>query len=109
MLFDLHRTEESTVLNDEALQIAQEIDRKDVIFDCQILRIKVLALRDNDMASSELNKILKNTTDDRGIATIYDVLFTLTKDADVLSKTISLYEKIYNKFPNIEYKNRFWN
>jgi hypothetical protein len=86
--------------------MAEDIGRKDVVFDCKVLKIRARALSDNNAAVSGLKEMLKNTTDDREIAVIYDELFTMTKDADVLSKAISLYEKIYSRYPNVEYKNR---
>lgn len=101
ILYELQRTEESEYINAEAIKIAHEINRHDIIVKSNILKNKT---EKNEKA---LLKMLENKISEEQNARIYYNLWIISSKEKYREKAGSLYENLLNKFFKIEYKQRF--
>jgi len=102
----LKEYKEARVFNLEANQIANEITRKDVIFNSTILDNKLLALENPTEAVANLFQMLESETDSENLATIHYEIYKINKSKEHGQKALHIYQELYGKTPNIEYKNR---
>jgi tetratricopeptide (TPR) repeat protein len=106
LLFDTNEIMSSIEANDEAIKIAKEIKRHDILFECEIQNIKIMALKNKQLAIDELLKLFNIYTKEEQIATINYELFKITKKNDYKIKANLIYKSLYKQFPKIEYKNK---
>ncbi len=118
LLFFLKRFNVSEIINEEGLNIANEIGRKDITFKGKVLSAKidfVLAKDDTSQnnAISKLKEMLSKAEDNEHKAALNYELEIMNKELkrDTISnqhkkEALRLYKKLYKKTPNIEYKNR---
>ncbi len=103
LLCEMSIPKEAKSLNDQALKIAKEIDRKDIIFNCRLLSCKI----ERDIEA--LKEILEDN--DPGInqeqkASIYYELWKMTEEKEYAEKARSIYEMILEKMPKYKFKKR---
>ncbi len=106
LYFKLSRTEDSVMLNTEALAIADEVKRHDMQYDSRVLKAKLTALEDKDAAASQLTEMFENYSMDQEIAGLNYELFKFTQNEENRSTARDLYSKLYEESPNIIFKER---
>ncbi|MCK5116302.1 MAG: tetratricopeptide repeat protein [Candidatus Aegiribacteria sp.] len=116
LLFRMNDPDAGAV-NNEALKISLEIDRKSTSFVSRILKEKI-DFKASDCAQrmiesiENLKSILKDEKDDGNVAELnYEIALMLSRmniDCSMYKNDgISFYKKLYKKTPNIEFRNRY--
>ncbi|MEW6686774.1 MAG: hypothetical protein AB1393_11310 [Candidatus Edwardsbacteria bacterium] len=106
LCFILQRIEEAEALNNEALEMAEKVKRQEIIFESKILRTKIIAQKDIVLAREQLKDMLKESKEETQLASLHYELFKLTGEQESKTKALELYLRLYEKTPNIQYKER---
>ncbi len=104
--FSLERFDEAQILNIEGLEIAEEIGNKEYIFKGKILSAKIDFALKKENAPKQLYEILKDTEDEIEITTLHYELWKMNEKEEHYQSALEFYQRLYEKTPNIEYKNR---
>ncbi|MBI5001503.1 MAG: tetratricopeptide repeat protein [Euryarchaeota archaeon] len=104
--FNRGRYGDSEALNAEAESIATEVKRDQIIFNCRILSLKLLALTDKWAAASSLRAMLESAKEDKEAATIHYEISLITGEESHRRAGHELFSKLYAKTPNILFKER---
>jgi len=106
LLFVMKDYDNARFVNQEANQLSTEISNEDGVFDSMILNSKLLALENPDAALLQLNEMLKDDTDESNLASVYYEIYSISKSEDSRQKSLQLYQELYSKTPNYEYKGK---
>jgi tetratricopeptide (TPR) repeat protein len=108
--FRQQRYEEARTLNDEALDMAIQIGRKDTELAAQLLEIQL------DVATGDLDKkaairkveaLAQQWPDEQYQASVQYHLWLLDKGMESARRAADLYRKLYDKSPKVEYRKRY--
>jgi len=102
----LQRYEEAQVLITEGLRIAEELGNKEYMFKGKVLSAKVDFALGNEGAPCRLEEMLQQTEDDAEIATLHYELWKMTHNDEHRRAALKLYQALYERTPNIDYKTR---
>ena len=102
----LQKYDEANLLNNESLKLAEELNKQGTIFNRKVLKAKIKSIKDKTGAISELEKMLKIEKENEEKAILHYELFKLTKEEEHRRIAIDIYQKLYEKTPSIEYKER---
>jgi len=98
---------EAEALNNEASQIAHRVGHQDIIFATKVEMARIMAARGNsEGAVEELSALATQHTDQETQAIIYYTLTGITGDHDYRDTAHNLYEQLYRKTPNHEFRRR---
>jgi tetratricopeptide (TPR) repeat protein/class 3 adenylate cyclase len=106
LLYFLEDYNSSKITNDEAKSMANDVQRKEIIFNCTILENKLLALENPKEATRNLNTLLETETEEEKRATIYFEMYQINQLADDRQKAHHLYQKLFEKIPKFEYQKK---
>ncbi|MBN2396715.1 MAG: tetratricopeptide repeat protein [Candidatus Atribacteria bacterium] len=117
--YKMQKFEEAKKCNEECYKIAKELESKEHIFFCDIMKAKIefKAIKNNVLRFKNciepLEKMLEENEDKEQIATlnfeltfIYLELENTEVAEEHKKKAILFYKDLYQKTPNIEYKNK---
>ncbi len=98
LLFDMNNPIGAKLFNHESLQIANDIDRSDIIFEATVLKHKISAkTSDKNKAIENLREMLDEYKDMEEQACLHYELWKLTGEADYKTSAISEYKALYEK------------
>ncbi|HTY08622.1 MAG TPA: tetratricopeptide repeat protein [Candidatus Edwardsbacteria bacterium] len=97
---------EARAANAEARAVAQEVGRRDVAFDADLLDARLTALSDPSRAIAALQAMISGQLEPQRRAAILYALFPLTKDPAHQQAACGLYRDLYQQTPNILYQSR---
>jgi len=98
---------EVEALNNEAAEIADQVGKPDIIFATKVVTARIKAIRGNtEVAVEELSALAAQYADQEKQAVIYYTLTGITGDHDYRDTARNLYEQLYKKMPNHEFKRR---
>ncbi len=107
LYFILKRFEKAKILNEKALSLSEEIKRQDILFLACVLSAKInFAMGDKETAISTLEDLISPTKEEWEIATLNYELYKMTNKKTCGQKAQKLYQVLYKKKPNIEYKEK---
>jgi len=111
LYFILKRFEEAKKLSEEAINIAKEIKRNDILFNANLLYIKIEFYQsdkpsDKAIVISKLKTMFSKTEDEEQIATFNYELYKMTGEKQYSQQALKLYQQLYKRIPSIEYKER---
>ncbi|MDD3627753.1 MAG: tetratricopeptide repeat protein, partial [bacterium] len=84
-------------MNQEAMDIAEEIQDKDVLIDTKILSATIRGEFDKKEAENLFKKILSEIKNNEKSAEIFEGLFNLTKDKKYLKNELLILEELYSQ------------
>lgn len=94
------------------MSIAQEIGGEDVVFAARILADKLdLHFNRHDKSQPErtlaaLQAMLSETSGEEQTATLHYELWKMTQHSGNKEKALQIYQNLYEKTPNVEYRKR---
>lgn len=107
----LERYGDAQPLNDEALAVAQEVDRQDIAFKATILATELdyrLSRYDARQTAERLTQALADWPEDKQRADIYYELWRLNHgNRQARHEAAELYERLYTVTPNFQYRQRY--
>jgi len=106
LLFTLKDYDNAKLLNQEANSISTEIANKDIIFKTTILSCKLIALYKPTEAISKLTQMLESETEISNSALVHYEIYKINRSTEHQQKALDICQQLYEKTPNIEYKNR---
>ena len=108
IFFSLKQFEEAQSLNNEGLQFAKKIGNKEQLFAGKVLSAKIdFALGHQEKAVAMLSEMLAGAEEKSEIATLHYELWQFKVETEAHHQTaLKLYQELYEKTPNIEYKKR---
>lgn len=104
LFFSMNSPVEAKNLNDEAMQMAEEMQLNDILFQCEVLKSRILFEEDRNSAIEKLKNLLNDNSDEVKRATLHYELFQMTGDDFHKNKALNIYQKLYEKSPNIDYR-----
>ncbi|MDQ3022146.1 MAG: hypothetical protein M3R36_16470 [Bacteroidota bacterium] len=106
LLFQLGKIKDSQSVNNEALEIAKKIDRKNIIFYCGLLSVKIKSISDKLVAINELRMMLNDFKEDYQLAELNYEIFKLDNTTENKMQAFEIYSKLYEKTPKADFKKR---
>ena len=100
---------EAQAANDQALRLAAQVERKEILFKAQLLAIDLrvaLGQRGHETPATECARLLDVWPEDGEQAAIYYQLWRLAGSTDHQSRAAELYHQLYARTPNVEYRQR---
>lgn len=106
--FRMEKTELSKSHAQEALTIAQEVNKKEAIISNEVLLAQILALTDKNNAMEKLISLLASASASEGAgkALVYYELYRLTGDDRHRKEAVTLYRLLHKKMPAKKYQDR---
>ena len=100
------RLDEAAALNDEALQLAQAVTRKDIVFSCRLLQAKLAATADPGNATQSFDALMGEYTDASDQAAILYETYLINHGQAQREKSLALYRALYRESPTAEIKGK---
>jgi tetratricopeptide (TPR) repeat protein len=102
---------QAQALNDETLEIAAQVERRDIQFKARVLSIQLrfwLKQADKSTTLNRLERLLTEWSENNEQAAIYFTIWQLENMRENARQTAaSLYHALYDEIPNIEYRERY--
>ncbi len=106
LLYDMGQYDKAYELNNEALHIADIVNRKEQVFDSNIMKYKIEYINNKTYAIDKLKDMLSVYTDSIQQASLFYELWKLSKNKEYKEKSLLNYEDLYKKTPLYLYKKR---
>jgi len=106
LLYTLKEYENAKSTNNEANQMAIEVQRKDIVFSSTLLSHKLQALENPKEAVTNLTQMLSTETEDENVAAIHYEIYQINHSDEHRHEALERYQKLYAKTPNIDYKEK---
>lgn len=130
VLGDLEQYDAAHCLNVEAGQVARKLNRSDLLFETELLHIRLLSYKNRSQAIQILSRRINTTTNEAQLCRLHDELWQMyhqlivnseqlifEKDSEELltihskllnhkKAALELYQKLYEKTPKFEYQKR---
>lgn len=110
LYFTLKMYEEAGELITEALELAKQNNLFDVEIECKMLEAKMAMHKDREIGIKRmetlLNNAFKNNYQDDILVKIYYNLYKMTYEEKYKNESLHLYQKLYEKTPDFEYKEK---
>jgi hypothetical protein len=98
---------EAQSLGDEGLRLALDVEARECIFQGRILLARLALARGEGVATQErLRAMLAATKDEVERAALHYELWEVSQDASHAQQADQLYDALYARTPNIQYRNR---
>lgn len=112
LLHQFERNSEAALINQEGIQVADGVGRKEIQFQARVLAIRLrVALNQMDKATAigELRDLANDWTESSEQAAIGYAIWRLDESREVERKAAAeLYRSLYKQSPNIEYRERYF-
>ncbi|MEW5937500.1 MAG: tetratricopeptide repeat protein [Candidatus Thermoplasmatota archaeon] len=95
---------EANLINEEALALAEEVKRTEIVSNCTILRAKIIALENKTNAIALLKRHLSASKDELALAAAHYELYKLSGDETHRSEAIVRYKRLFERTPNVKFR-----
>ncbi len=106
LLYGEGNLSEAAKLNEEAIQIAEAVGRKDFLFKARVLASRMLAKHNPDAAAEALLTLAKEPTTTDQLASIYFHLYRFTNNEEYRLKAVAFYSELSSAAPRAKYRER---
>ena len=111
LYFVLQKWDKANKLNETVYNIAKETTQEEILFNSKLLSVKIEFYRDDipsnkEMAINKLKNMLSKTEQEEEITILNYELFKMTNNIEYAKTSYSLYQKLYEEIPNIEYEEK---
>ncbi|MCK4666281.1 tetratricopeptide repeat protein [Candidatus Dependentiae bacterium] len=96
--------ENASKINLKVQHLSEEVKRPDVLLSSNLLKAKLLGVKNKVGAGKFLKSLLEKFNEDDSRAFIYYEIYKLLKDDKSRKKSLSLFRKIHKESPDIDYK-----
>src|SRR6056297_2258209 len=104
LLFILKDFPNARLVNAEAIQIAMEVERKEIVFASTILQHKLHALENPQEAVSQLTRMLEEETEEENTALMHYEIYKINQSDEHRQTALEQYQKLLDKTSNHTYK-----